>query len=232
MLSIPAHAEPSIHSKRPAHQHVYERLRDRILFGELIPGQPVTLQGLTQSLDAGLTPVREAVRRLTSEGALSMQGNRRVIVPDLSASCIEQLEFLRLSLEPELAVRAARAIRPEEIDALDMQDRALNSAIAHGDVAGYLLHNYRFHHCFYHHATAPILAASVDKLWLRFGPSMRVVCGRYGTFNLPDRHADLLAALRRGDAAAAAQAVREDIEQGMTQMRAALQDSDTHKRFD
>lgn len=232
MLSIPAQDEPAIRGKQPAHQHAYERLRDRILFGELIPGQPVTLKGLTQSLEAGMTPVREAVRRLTSEGALSMKGNRRVIVPELSAGCIEQLEFMRLSIEPELAVRAARTIRRGEIDALETQDRSLNAAISHGDVAGYLLHNYRFHHRFYEHAGAPILAATVDKLWLRFGPSMRVVCGRYGTFHLPDRHADLLAALRRGDEAAAARALREDIAQGMTQMRAALHGEGAEDRFD
>ena len=60
--------------KVPTHEVAYGRLRDLILFGHLEPGQPVTIQGLTGDLGAGMTPVREAIRRLTAEGALSLQG--------------------------------------------------------------------------------------------------------------------------------------------------------------
>ena len=54
--------------KIPSHEVTYARLRDMILFGVLEPGQPVTIQGLTAGLDAGMTPVREAIRRLAAEG--------------------------------------------------------------------------------------------------------------------------------------------------------------------
>ncbi len=40
----------------PAHQHVYQQLRSQILFGDLAPGQPVTIQGLITALGAGMTP--------------------------------------------------------------------------------------------------------------------------------------------------------------------------------
>jgi DNA-binding GntR family transcriptional regulator len=103
-------------------------------------------------------------------------------------------------------------------------DAELNEAIANGDVGGYLTHNYRFHASLYDIAEAPIMAATVDRLWLRFGPSLRVVCGRFGTLNLPDKHADLLAALTRQDFAAAAQAMAEDVDQGTRQVYAALSD--------
>lgn len=56
--------------KIPSHEVTYARLRDMILFGHLAPGQPVTIQGLIADLGAGMTPVREAIRRLTAEGAL------------------------------------------------------------------------------------------------------------------------------------------------------------------
>jgi DNA-binding GntR family transcriptional regulator len=86
------------------------------------------------------------------------------------------------------------------------------------------MHNYRFHSLIYEAAEAPIMAATVDRLWLRFGPSLRVVCGRFGTSNLPDKHRDLLEALARRDLSAAVRAMQEDVEQGMAQVRAALQD--------
>jgi DNA-binding GntR family transcriptional regulator len=211
-------------TKRPEHQSVYENLRQRILFGELAPGQPVTIQGIAEELKAGMTPVREAIRRLTSDGALTMMGNRRVTVPELTASCTEQLVFMRKVLEPELAARATSRISADVISALDAEDRALNIAIEKGDIGDYLSCNYRFHAMLYRTADAPIMAATADRLWLRFGPSLRVVCGRYGTMNLPDKHADLLQALLDKDVVAARRAMLEDVEQGMRQIAEALTD--------
>ena len=80
--------------KSPAHAQVYHRLKSQILFGELVPGQPVTIQGLTESLGVGMTPVREAIRRLISDGALVFQGNRRVSVPVWTTQSLEQLTMV------------------------------------------------------------------------------------------------------------------------------------------
>ncbi|MDW4498132.1 GntR family transcriptional regulator [Sulfitobacter sp. D35] len=219
----PAEVSGETTAKQPAHQAVYEDLRARILFGDLAPGQAVTIQGLTAELGAGMTPVREAIRRLISDGALSMQGNRRVSVPELTSSCVDQLDFMRQSLEPQLARLAVAQMDDSLLETLEAQDAHLNHAIDRGDIPGYLTWNYRFHATLYAAAQAPILADTVDGLWLRFGPSLRVVCGRYGTLNLPDKHVDLLAALKTGDAEAAARAMEEDVHQGMLQIRAALE---------
>lgn len=211
--------------KMPAHQAVYEQLRVMILFGDLAPGQAVTIQGLVDQLNVGMTPVREALRRLIAEGALTHQGNRRVSVPVLTPDCADELGFMRATLEPELTRRATVRLTPASLDAIAACDSDLNRAIAQGDIGGYLTHNYRFHALIYEAADAPIMAATVDRLWLRFGPSLRVVCGRFGTNNLPDKHQDLLAALRARDVDAAASAMAEDVAQGVEQICSALQDA-------
>lgn len=208
--------------KLPAHQSVYQQLRGQILFGNLAPGQAITIQGIVEQLNAGMTPVREAIRRLTSEGALVMQGNRRVLVPELTENCVEQLDFMRKALEPKLVRLAVDRVSDSSLDLLRSEDASLNAAITQGNIQAYLTHNYRFHAALYAQANAPIMTATVDRLWLRFGPSLRVVCGRYGTLNLPDKHADLLQALAQRDHDTAALAVLEDIDQGMLQIREAL----------
>ena len=69
--SLPATSPPQGQTvKTPVHQHVYEQMRALILFGDLAPAQAVTIQGLTSTLSVGITPVREALRRLIAEGAL------------------------------------------------------------------------------------------------------------------------------------------------------------------
>ena len=210
----------------PVHEQVYLNLRERILFGEMEPGQAVTIQGLTEALGAGMTPVREAIRRLISDGALVFQGNRRVIVPALTLDDLEQLIFIRKTIESELARRAAKFITPIIRDELEKIDNALDDAIGKGDVAGYLALNYKFHSVVYSQANAPVLTELADRLWLRFGPSLRVVCGRFGTQNLPDRHKDLLQALAANDSVAAGTAMEQDIDQGMEMVASVLAPAD------
>ncbi|MEE4189805.1 MAG: GntR family transcriptional regulator [Roseobacter sp.] len=222
MLKNSSHDTGAQAVKRPAHQAVYEDLRDQILFGQLTPGQAVTIQGLTEQLGAGMTPVREAIRRLISEGALRMMGNRRVIVPELTLDCIEELDFMRKSLEPHLARRAVERITQADLELLTAIDESLNHAIEMGDIPTYLRQNYQFHVMVYRIASAPIVAATIDRLWLRFGPSLRVVCGRHGTLNLPDKHADLIDAFQSRDAVAAGNAMSGDVDQGMNQIRETL----------
>ncbi|WP_109310637.1 MULTISPECIES: GntR family transcriptional regulator [Ruegeria] len=208
--------------KRPAHEQVYQTLRSQIMYGDLVPGQPVTIQGLTESLGVGMTPVREAIRRLISDGALVFQGNRRVSVPLLSGTDVEQMIFARISIESELSRRATANLKPADIDQLEKLDQRLDQTITDGDVSGYLRLNHQFHETLYAHADAPILNDLAERLWLRFGPSLRVVCGRFGTHSLPDRHKDIIASLRAKDAEKVAKATAQDIEQGMELMSDAL----------
>lgn len=206
----------------PTHEVVYHKLRDLILFGEIAPGQPVTIQGLTERLESGMTPVREALRRLIAEGALNFQGNRRVCVPELTAENIDELIFARSALDKQLAILAAARVTPLDINVLSQIDTDLDAAITRGDVRAYLEKNIEFHTYLYQMANAPILTDLALGLWLRFGPSLRVVCGRIGTQNVPDRHKEAIEALRRGDKLAVAEAIEQDVVQGMEVVRQTL----------
>lgn len=208
--------------KIPTHERTYDRLSEMILFGQLAPGQAVTIQGLVQELGVGMTPVREAIRRLTAEGALMPQGNRRVSLPRLTDAALDEIAFARLALEPEIARRAVTGLSTDRIAALEAADRALDAAILDGDVARYLRSNHDFHFTLYEAAGSEVLVALVRTLWLRFGPSLRVVCARYGAGDLPDRHRESLAAMRAGDTDALAAAIRADIDQGVAELRSAL----------
>jgi DNA-binding GntR family transcriptional regulator len=208
--------------KIPSHEVTYARLRDMILYGHLAPGAPVTIQGLIADLGAGMTPVREAIRRLTAEGALLPQGNRRVAVPELSADLLEQVAFARLAIEPKLAELAAPKLTGAQIDRLEAIDGAVNRAIEAGKLPDYLAANHAFHFALYEAAEAPVLLDLARSLWLRAGPSLRAVIDRYGREAAPDLHREALAAMRAGDAKALARAIERDIQQGVDHVRQAL----------
>lgn len=209
-------------AKLPDHERAYRRLREMVLYGEFAPGQPVTIQGLVETLGLGMTPVREAIRRLTSQGALVFKGNRRVEVPQMTPEQFGELAFARRAIEPELARRAVKNLTEAHIDMLDLEDRDVDRAIERGDVRGYLMHNHQFHARLYALSGADLLLGMSEMLWLRSGPSLRVMLGRHGTSNLPDMHREALAAMRERDADAVAAAILGDIEQGIAQVTSSL----------
>lgn len=211
-------------SNLPTHEVIYRRIRDMILFGDLSPGQPVTLHGLMAQLGVSTTPVREAIRRLTAEGALEFRGNRRVGVPMLDAARLAELEFARLAIEPRLAEMAAEHIQPEDVAELEAIDDAVDSAIRTGDAQDYMRQNHRFHFTLYRWSGAQILLPVAETLWLRYGPQSRVICGRFGTGRMTDRHEEAIAALTASDTAAVGRAIAADIRQGFGLMRDGLLD--------
>lgn len=200
---------------RTAHENVYRRLRERILFGGFLPGSAVTLRGLAEELGVSPMPVREAVRRLTAERALEMLDNRRVLVAPMTREKFEQILFARSSLEQELASRALANMRKADIDEIERLDHALDKTMTEGDVTGYMRNNYLFHFTIYDLANADMLLSLVDSIWLQFGPFMRMAYGRLGTSLLEDHHEAAIAAMRRNDDAALREAIVADIGQGM-----------------
>ncbi|PTQ75111.1 GntR family transcriptional regulator [Celeribacter persicus] len=211
-----------LYFKEPAHLRTYRGIRELILSGDLVPGEPVTIQGLTDRLGAGMTPVREAIRRLTSEGALIFHGNRRVTVPELTLSEVDDLIFARLALEPELARRGAERMTEQGIEDLIAVDGEIDMAMSQGDMRGYMISNHRFHMQLYAPGWSEVISPIIDTLWLRCGPALRVMCTRFGNQNLPDMHQVAIEALRRHDPQGVAEAVRRDILQGMENIRAIV----------
>lgn len=202
-------------AQRPVHEAHYQRIKERILFGEVAPGQPLTIQGLAGVTGAGITPVREAIRRLISEGAIVSLENRRHAVPKMTSERLDQLQLLRMAIEPELAEMGAKNVGKSEIAKLERIDCEVNDAINSGNVGSYLEANYRFHFTLYRAAKAEVLLRHVEMIWLQLGPALRVACGRFGTSNLQDQHRSATDALKSGDVVAVRDAIKEDIRQGM-----------------
>jgi DNA-binding GntR family transcriptional regulator len=208
----------------PAHERVYRAMRDRILAGEMAPGDSVTLRGLAERLRVSMTPAREAVRRLVAERALEMTVSGRVSVPAPDAARLAELFRARELLEPELAVRALPKVTKRTISAMHDIDVSIDRCLAEGDAIGYVRANNAFHATLYVQAESPALLALVESVWLQTAPVMRRVYGRLGTAALTDYHEAALAALRARDSGALAEAIREDVAQGAALLRFAALD--------
>lgn len=100
---------------RAAVDRVYARLRQGILDGTYPQGMRLGEVDLADALGVSRTPVREALRRLGSEGLLSTMPNKGARVRIWTESELSDISDLRALLEGHAAARAASRVTEADI---------------------------------------------------------------------------------------------------------------------
>src|SRR5262245_7295748 len=96
----------------------YLRLRDEIVTVRLRPGDPLDEKALSQRLELGLTPVRDALKRLTLERLAVIYPRRGTFVTDINISDERWLTEVRIEMEGLAAALAAERATDEECAAM------------------------------------------------------------------------------------------------------------------
>jgi DNA-binding GntR family transcriptional regulator len=181
-------------------------LRELIIGGELAPGEPLRQRELAERFGVSQTPVREALRRLESEGLVVNDPHRGATVNESEQGATEDQGQVRAVLESLGARLAARNMTPEVVAQL-RQMNAVMEHMAEGD-PDYPSANRAFHFKVYEVAGSPLLLSLMRLLWqsLLLGP----MAAR------PHReswcqHEQLVEALALRDGDLAAQIMREHI---------------------
>lgn len=103
------------------HQSLVDRVTDElhraILNGDIAPGSSVSIVELCQQFGVSHIPVREALRRLESEGVLSLRPGRSALVAPLTTDDLAGIYRLRKLIEGELVERAGTQISAESLAA-------------------------------------------------------------------------------------------------------------------
>jgi DNA-binding GntR family transcriptional regulator len=205
-------------------QSVYEALRRALMSGWFRPGSTISLRSTAAALGTSLTPVREALRRLESEGGLSKGTNRMLTVPTLSAEGLMEVRRIRVALEGLATETAAALITPDELDAVTAACGAMDRAAEVDDIDGYLQNNWRFHSTIYRAARSTLLLQMIEGLWLRVGPLIRLATPSPGHLaHSMEAHWQANEALRAGDGARARAAIERDISDAAHDLSLILQ---------
>lgn len=109
----------------------YELIRSAILEGEYNPEQRLTEEALAATLGMSRTPIREAIRRLTAEGLVVLQG-RRASVREFPVEDVRQIYDLRALLEGYAASAAATHRSDEDLERLHAANRRFARAVEAG----------------------------------------------------------------------------------------------------
>lgn len=176
---------------------IAESLRQAIIEGQLSPGESLRQENLAKHFAVSRIPVREALRRLESEGWIELQRHRGARVTPLSAEEVREIYEIRASLEVTALQLAAPNHTPRTLKQAATVLRLSHNA---KDVSLYAQYNREFHLALYAPAQRPRLLAIVDSLHNQGERYLRLKLGMPSHKQQSDvEHQQIFDALSRGD---------------------------------
>jgi DNA-binding GntR family transcriptional regulator len=193
-------------------QQAYDSIRHALMGGSFVPGDRLSIRKVAAALGTSPMPARAALQRLVAEQVLDVLPSGTAVVPLLTRAAFLELRAIRLQLEPLATSLAAAHLGKPALARLERRIAKLDVARDRGDMATVLTENQHFMFEIYRAAQAPMLLGFIESLWLRRGPMYWGARAELLRWRAPfTRHKAALAALGRGDGAAAASAIRDEI---------------------
>lgn len=178
-----------------------ERLRDALLFGDIAPGVELRETHLARAWGVSVTPLREALRQLATEGLVELQPQRVARAAALSREHTAEVYALRLVLEP-VALRLSMANRPADwdLEALAALEAIRTSRYTQpADHRAVEREHRRFHLSLVKHCASGQLVETLSILW-NHSVRARYLANTHATVgDLHDIHRMLYDACRDGD---------------------------------
>jgi len=146
-------------------QLVVEILREKILSGEIVAGQPLRQAALAEELNVSRIPVREALLQLEAEGLVSFEPHKGASATELNLDQVDELFELRAMIEGDLLAASLQNITDDALaQATDILAK-LDSALGKENAANTWSElNSDFHNCLYSGADRPQTASLVNIL--------------------------------------------------------------------
>jgi DNA-binding GntR family transcriptional regulator len=199
----------------------YAELRRRILDGDLPPLSSINQEEIARSLGVSTTPLREALRRLESEGFIISAAHRDATVAPLDLDQLSDLYDIKVELEC-YAVRLA-AQRVVDTDAAAML-RAIAGQPGSGASDDEIwAANRETHSTFCGVSHNPLLSEFLKAVWDRFERYRSILAPVVLDPEVDREHALIVAAIIDHDADRAAKEMRQHSSHGRAAVEAALE---------
>src|SRR5580693_5950389 len=141
---------------------VADKLRDRIIRGEIPEGSQLRQDAIATQYKVSRIPVREALRQLDAEGLITIVPNRGAVVPALSPDDIEELFSIRALLEPQVLKRSIPQLTEEDFsEAEEILRKYVNELRRDDHVSAWGRLNWQFHSILYSRANQPRFMAII-----------------------------------------------------------------------
>jgi DNA-binding GntR family transcriptional regulator len=200
----------SVVARTVLREQVKEVLLERILRGELKPGDRLVETRIAQELGTSQAPVREALRDLELVNLVESEPFRGSRVRGVSEDDLLQVFPVRAALE-ELAAKEAAKRAHGDVSALEAEVEGMRVAAEQNDPRSQVTHDIAFHRA--------VVEASGNRVllqaWLALGIEVPTAFAVYWTYfdpiELVEFHIPIVDAIRAGDAAKAGSAARSHV---------------------
>jgi len=193
----------------------YTRLRDWILDGTLAPGEPLRDEALADAMGMSRTPVREALQRLEDDGLAMTAANRRTFVSAVTLHQAREIYPIVATLEELALDLATPRLDADALGQMREANRELEAALSAGDAAAALAADATFHGVFVARSDNHELVSTLAELKYKMRRIDRAFWGRSDRSLSVVDHAQLVAAIDRGDRSSSRRVLRRNWERGL-----------------
>ena len=187
--------------KKTLHEEIANNLREMIMSGELREGDKIKENEFCELMDISKTPLREALRVLSTEGLIRLIPNRGSYVTTPTFEEIKEMFDVMSVLEGVCARTAAEKMSNIDYEKLKKIHLQLEENFRKKDQKHYIRNNNKYH------SFVQELAGNKTLNQIVNGLRQKILLYRYQSLNLSGRfeqsiqeHRDLLEAFRKRDA--------------------------------
>jgi len=203
---------------------VYNQIKHLILCNEIMPGQKLNHQQLSERLGVSRTPVREALTRLVQEGYVSFLPNRGFTCKEIRMQEAEELYELREALEAFAVEKAIESLTDSALNQLKNRVHFYGRDVENRFTRERLVYDQDVHLAIAQMSGNETLKNMLSHVFERIVLKRRTD-GIYDSargMTAHQEHLSLLAAMERRDAVEAIAIVRSHIQAGKQNVMADL----------
>jgi DNA-binding GntR family transcriptional regulator len=202
----------------------YHLLRERILRGEILGGSRLTQGHLSEEIGTSRIPVRDALKRLESDGLVVCDEIGRYTVVRFGTQDAEEVYAIRRRLEPFAVEKAVEAMNSEALGDIRSLFDALNKAVRRHNLDRYIELNINFHMAIYEASGMSRLVRMIHGLYIGVPPLTPLLLeGRISRSQ--QEHGEIMDRLAARDAVGAARAMDRHIENAGIELRNSMHDT-------
>lgn len=194
------------------HEIAYNQIKNLIIKNRIEPNTLLVERQLSEQLGVSSTPIREALKRLTSEGLTEFIPGKGVFVSNLTFEDFINISEVREALEGMAAKLCTLKKDEKVIETLEKNLDALEEALNSGDYDQSVEYDIQFHHILISGAKNPKLENLLNGIYDQIN--------RFAFFSVSDverqrmslrQHRKVLEAIKNDDANLAEKLIRDHI---------------------
>ncbi|MBN8199850.1 MULTISPECIES: GntR family transcriptional regulator [Bacillaceae] len=196
-----------IENRDTLHLKVCNVIREAIIRGDFKPGERLKQSDLAEKMGVSRMPVREAFRKLESEGLIKLEPHKGAVVKSISIKDIEEIYALRSELEKMAVYQSVDFLTDEDITQLSSLVAEMEKA---DDADTFVQYNIDFHRLLVKRCNWERLNSFIGTLWNGLPQQTpHLLTGQIETSNT--EHRKILEAVVKKDKETAANIVSEHI---------------------